>query len=81
MASRKTKVIEDQEDNSTIKKLRTGSLHIKYNGASFSVHCIFHRWIHQECDEESDGIVLDPEDRTTDILNEKSDQLTNSDIY
>ncbi|KAH0738238.1 hypothetical protein KY290_036943 [Solanum tuberosum] len=39
------------------------------------------RWIHQECDEESDGIVLDPEDRTTDILNEKSDQLTNSDIY
>ncbi|KAK6780320.1 hypothetical protein RDI58_022504 [Solanum bulbocastanum] len=75
MASRKTKVIEDQEDNSTIKKLRTGSLHINDCKLSGSIKNVCEM---KECNEESNGIVLDPEDRTTYILNEKSDQLTKS---
>ncbi|KAH0639709.1 hypothetical protein KY285_036295 [Solanum tuberosum] len=75
MAPKKTEVIEDQEDNSTP---RTVSLHINDCKLSGFIKNVCEM---KECDEESDGIVLDPEDRTTDILNEKSDQLTNSDIY
>ncbi|XP_055812983.1 uncharacterized protein LOC129882629 [Solanum dulcamara] len=64
ISPKKPVVIEDQEDNNTTEKSRTGSLHIndcKLNGSIKNVSEI------KEGDAEIDGIVLDPEDGSTDI--------------